>query len=278
MNFFRGLWSSRELLGNLVMRETRGQYKRTLLGRLWSLMNPLALMLIYTFVFSVVFRISPGPGDPSGLDVFPLWLLCGLLPWTFFSLGLNTTASSLLANAELIKKVYFPRGVLPLAAVGNVGMNWGIEMLVLAVALLIAGSQVILWIPGALFFMLLLALFVSGLGWIVSVLTTFFRDVQHLLALVLQFWFYLTPVIYPMSLIQDLSNRVGGLLNSSITIIDIYSWNPMLHFVAAFRQLLYDNRWPDAIHLVTCVSWTVGALIVGSIIFGRADKKIAELI
>lgn len=278
MNFFRGLWSSRELLGNLVMRETRGQYKRTLLGRLWSLMNPLALMLIYTFVFSVVFRISPGPGDPSGLDVFPLWLLCGLLPWTFFSLGLNTTASSLLANAELIKKVYFPRGVLPLAAVGNVGMNWGIEMLVLAVALLIAGSQLIIWIPGALFFMLLLALFVSGLGWIVSVLTTFFRDVQHLLALVLQFWFYLTPVIYPMSLIQDLSNRVGGLLNSSITIIDIYSWNPMLHFVAAFRQLLYDNRWPDAIHLVTCVSWTVGALIVGSIIFGRADKKIAELI
>lgn len=278
MNFFRGLWSSRELLGNLVMRETRGQYKRTFFGRLWSLLNPLALMLIYTFVFSMVFRLSPGPGDPSGLDVFALWLLCGLLPWTFFSLGMNATASSLLANSELIKKVYFPRGVLPLAAVGNVAMNWGIEMLVLAAALLIVGSHLLVWIPGVLFMMVLLALFVSGLGWIFSILTIYFRDIQHLLSIVLQFWLYLTPVIYPVALIQDLSDRVGGLLNTSVTIIDIYSINPMFHFVAAFRQLLYDNRWPDTLTLVACLSWTAGAVVVGSLVFSRKDKKIAELI
>lgn len=278
MNFFRELWSSRELLGNLVLRETRGQYKRTLLGRLWSLMNPLASMLIYTFIFSLVFRIQPEPGDPSGLNLFPLWLMCGLLPWGFFATSINTTANSLLSNAGLISKVYFPRGVLPLAAVGISGTNWLLEMLVLLVALLLAGAQVVIWIPGALFFMVLLALFASGLGWILSIANLHFRDIQYLLSILLQLWMYLTPIIYPVSLIKDLSDRVGNLLGSSLTLFDVYTFNPMYHFVMAFRQLLYDNRWPDTIHLVTCVSWTAAAVLIGVIVFSRNEKKIAELV
>ena len=278
MHFLRDLWSARELLGNLVLRETRGQYKRTVLGRLWSLMNPLALMLIYTFIFSMVFRMQPEPGDPSGLNIFPLWLLCGLLPWIFFSTALNSTASSLLSNAGLITKVYFPRGVLPLAAVGTAGMNWAIEMIVLVIALVIVGSNLWIWLPGVVLFMLLLGMFVSGLGWIFSILTIYFRDVQYLLSIILQLWMYLTPIIYPVSLIQDLSDRIGGLFGSSITVLDIYAVNPMFHFVAAFRQLLYDNRWPDTVHLVTCVLWTAAAVVVGAIVFSRKDKKIAELV
>lgn len=278
MHFFRELWSSRELLANLVLRETRGQYKRTVLGRLWSLLNPLASMLIYTFIFSMVFRIQPEPGDPSGLNVFPIWLMCGLLPWAFFAGSLNATSSSLLANAGLITKVYFPRSVLPLAAVGTLGMNWLLEMLVLVVALLLFGSSILLWIPAALMMMVLLALFASGLGWALSILNIYFRDTQYLLGILLQLWMYLTPIIYPATLIRDMSDRVGGIFGSSLTVFDIYTWNPLYHFIAAFRQILYDNRWPDTSHLIVCLIWTLVAIIVGTTVFSRAEKKIAEML
>lgn len=278
MHFLRELWSARELLGNLVLRETRGQYKRTMLGRLWSLVNPLASMLIYTFIFSMVFRIQPEPGDPSGLNIFPLWLMCGLLPWGFFSGSLNGSATSLLNNAGLITKVYFPRAVLPLSAVGTIGMNWLIEMAVLVIALVLVGGSVWLWLPGTLLFMLLLAMFASGLGWILAIVNIHFRDTQYLLSIVLQLWMYLTPIIYPVSLMQGLSDRTGGLFGTSVTLFDVYTINPMYHFVTAFRQLLYDNRWPDTVHLVTCTVWTAAAVLVGIWVFGRSEKKIAEML
>lgn len=278
MQFFRDLWSSRELLGNLVLRETRGQYKRTILGRLWSLLNPLASMLIYTFIFSMVFRLQPEPGDPSGLNIFPIWLMCGLLPWAFFAGSLNAASNSLIVNAGLITKVYFPRSVLPVAAIGTIGSNWLLEMLVLIIALMIVGASVYLWIPGALLLMVLLALFACGIGWMLAIMNIYFRDTQYLLSILLQLWMYLTPIIYPASLIRDLSERLGGLLGSSVTVFDIYTVNPMYHFVAAFRQLLYDNRWPDPVHLITVTCWTVGALLLGVLVFSRAEKKIAEVL
>lgn len=278
MHFIKDFWSARELLGNLVLRETRGQYKRTFLGRLWSLMNPLASMLIYTFIFSIVFRIQPAAGDPSGLNVFPIWLMCGLLPWAFFSGSLTATSSSLIANAGLIQKVYFPRSVLPVAAVGTLGINWLIEMGVLVVALLIVGSNVLPWLPGTLLMMVMLAVFASGIGAGLSILMIHFRDTQYLLMILTQLWMYLTPIIYPTSLILDLSNRIGALAGTGITIFDIYTLNPMYHFVEVFRQLLYDNRWPDAIHIAICAAWTLGALILGSFVFSKNEKRIAEML
>jgi lipopolysaccharide transport system permease protein len=278
MNFFKELWSARELLGNLVLRETRGQYKRTALGRIWSLVNPLASMLIYTFIFSLVFRIQPEPGDPSGLNLFPLWLMCGLLPWGFFAASLNATTNSLIANSGLISKVYFPRAVLPLSAVGTNGMNWIIEMTVLAVAITIFGGAVLPWIPGTILVMVLLAMFASGIGMALSILNIHFRDTQYLMSILLQLWMYMTPIIYPVSLIQNLSERIGPILNSNITLFDVYSLNPLFHFVSAFRQLLYDNRWPDMSHLLVCVGWSVTALAVGFYVFSRNEKKVAELL
>lgn len=278
MQFIRELWSSRELLNNLVLRETRGQYKRTMLGRMWSLLNPLASMLIYTFIFSLVFRIQPEPGDPSGLNVFPIWLMCGLLPWAFFAGSLNATASSLLSNAGLIQKVYFPRAVLPIAAVGTLGTNWLIEMGVLVVALLFVGANVLPWLPGTIILMVMLALFAGGLGWSLAIATIHFRDVQYLLTIVTQLWMYLTPIIYPASLIDKLSSEIGGLLGSSITLFDIYTVNPMYHFVEAFRDLLYDNRWPDVTHLLICGIWTTGAVLLGAFVFSRNEKNIAEML
>jgi len=105
MNYLREMLASRELLINLTMREVKGKYKRTVFGQLWSLANPLALMLIYTFVFAFIIRIELAPGDPSGLNVFAIWLLCGLLPWIFFANVLNSGVTSLVSNAGLIQKV-----------------------------------------------------------------------------------------------------------------------------------------------------------------------------
>ncbi len=119
----------RELLWNLTLRELRGRYKRTALGFGWSLLNPLATMVIFTFVFAYVLKITPPPGDPSGLDVFALWLLCGLLPWNYFADRRRRRRwASMIAGANLVKKVYFPREQLVFAAVGSLLITHLIEL------------------------------------------------------------------------------------------------------------------------------------------------------
>ncbi len=273
------LWDSRELLTNLVLRETRGQYKRTVLGRLWSLANPLASMVVYSFVFYFIFRVRPDVGDPSGIDFFALWLLCGLLPWSFFSTALNTGMGSLVGNAGLITKVHFPRSVLPLSAIGVAATNWLFEMGVLVVALIaIGGFAVLLWIPAAFGFMVLLALFAAGLALMLSIANVHFRDTQYILTIVLQIWMYLTPIVYPANMVQDLSDREGPLAGTPLSIIDLYQWNPMFHFVEGFRQALYDQRWPDPSNYLMCAAWALASITIGMLVFRRNEKKIAELL
>jgi len=276
MNYLKEVFAARELLVNLTLREIRGKYKRTVFGQLWSLANPLALMLIYTFVFGLIFRINPGPGDPSGIDVFALWLLCGLLPWTFLATVINLGAGSLVANAGLIQKVYFSRIVLPLSLVGSAGYNWLFEMAVLIVALSIVGAFVVPWIPLLLVVTLLLVGFAAGLSLLLAVANVYFRDTQYLITIVLQLWLYLSPVIYPVSLVEGASKSVGGLFGSPITVEGIYNLNPMVHFIDLFRQLLYDNRWPDGNDLLICTIWTIGVLAIGLVVFRRNEKNLAE--
>lgn len=276
MSYLREVFGARELLANLVSREVKGKYRRTVLGQLWSLANPLALMVIYTFVFGLIFRSRPDPGDPSGLDVFALWLLCGLLPWIFFSTVLSLGTGVLVANAGLIQKVYFTRIVLPLSVVGSTAYSWAFEMAVLVVALSIAGAFVLPWIPLLLVVMVLLAVFAAGVALMLSVANVYFRDTQYFLTIALQIWMYLTPIIYPSSLVQQASDDVGGLLGTPITIAGIYSINPMDHYVTVFRQVLYDNRWPDPVELGICAAWAVGAFIIGLLVFRRNEKNLAE--
>jgi ABC-2 type transport system permease protein len=278
MNYLKEVWASRELLANLTMREIRGKYKRTVFGQLWSLANPLALMLIYTFVFGFIFRVKPAAGDPSGLDVFALWLLCGLLPWTFFATVVSTGLGSLVANANLIQKVYFTRIVLPLSTVASTVYNWLFEMAVLLIALSIVGGFVVPWIPLMLVIMVLLALFGSGIALLLSVANVYFRDTEYFLTIVLQMWMYLTPIIYPASLVETESAKHGGLLGTSITIADIYHLNPMEHFVNVFRQMLYDNRWPDPQEWLICACWAFGSFAVGIFVFRRSERNLAELL
>ena len=276
MSYIKEVLSSRELLVNLTMREVKGKYKRTVFGQLWSLANPLAAMLIYTFVFAFIFRAQPDRGDPSGLNVFALWLLCGLLPWTFVAGTINAGLGSLIANAGLIQKVYFSRIVLPLSTVAATGYNWLFEMGVLVIALTIAGAFVLPWLPLVVVLMVLLAFFAAGIALMLAVANVYFRDTQNFVGIALQIWMYLTPIIYPLNLVQDQSDRIGPLLGPPITLVDIFRWNPMENFVDLFRQLLYDNRWPDASTFLICTAWSFGSLAIGIWIFRRNEKSLAE--
>ncbi|MET4782117.1 ABC transporter permease [Glaciihabitans sp. UYNi722] len=276
MKYLNEVWGSRELLFNLVSREVRGKYKRTVFGQLWSFANPLALMLVYTLVFSFLIKVKPLPGDPSGLNIFALWLLCALLPWTFFASVVSAGSGSLVDNSNLIQKVSFSRVVLPLATVGSALYNWGFEMAVLLIAISIVGGFVLPWIPLVIVAMLLLAAFAAGVGLLLSISNVYFRDTQYLLSIVLQFWMYLTPIIYPITLVENASKNVGPLAGTPVTIIGIYDLNPMTHFVSLFRQLIYDNRWPNPVEWLICLIWALAALGIGMLVFRRNERNLAE--
>lgn len=276
MSYLKEVRNSRELLINLTLREVRGQYKRTIFGQLWSLANPLAQMLIYTFVFAFIFRAQPEPGDPSGLNIFALWLLCGLLPWTFFQIVLTRGMGAVVDNTGLIQKVYFSRIVLPLAVVGSSAYNWLFEMGVLAVALVLFGSFLWPWIPAVLIAMVLLAAFAGGIAMALSIANVHFRDTQYFMGIVLNFWMYLTPIVYPLSLIATQSEKIGPLFGTNITLLDVYRWNPMERFVEVFRNLLYDNRMPDVENIVYIAIAAVVSLSLGMWIFAKNERGLAE--
>jgi ABC-2 type transport system permease protein len=276
MRYLKEVLSSRELLVNLTMREVRGKYKRTIFGQLWSLANPLALVIIYTIVFAFILRVEPDRGDPSGLNVFAVWLLCGLLPWTFFANVVSAGAGSLVANAGLIQKVSFSRIVLPLSLVGSSFYNWLFEMGVLVVLLLVVGGFVLPWLPLVVVIMVLLAVFASGVALMLAIANVYFRDTQYFLSIILQIWMYLTPIIYPGSLVKTQSDKIGYLFGSDLTVEFFYNLNPMVHFLEVFRNLMYDNRFPGLDEWLICLLWAAVSLVIGVFVFQRNERKLAE--
>lgn len=275
MTILKELRDSRELLLNLTRREVKGKYKATALGQLWSLANPLTAMVVYTVVFAYIIRVQPDPGDPSGLDVFALWLLCALLPWTFFTNVVNGGMISLVGNENLIKKVHFPRIALVIANSFSLLFTWSIEMVVLLVALLVLGANVLPWLPLALVFMALMWLFATGVSMMLSIANVYFRDTQHFVTILFQVWFYLTPIVYPASMVAEQSDKFGPFVGS-VTLFDLYQLNPLGEFAEVFRNLLYDNRWPALSTSFACVVWSVGAFLIGYTIFKRHEKGLAE--
>ncbi len=257
------LVESRELLVNLTLRELRGKYKRSVLGWTWSLLNPLATMAIFTIVFGYFLKVDVPPGKPSGLDVFALYLLCGLLPWNFLSNGMSGSMGSLLGNSNLIKKVYFPREILVVANVASWVVSFLIELAVLAVALLVFGNFVVPWLVPVLALVVIQTAFVVGLGLMFSVLNVYFRDVQHFMGILLQLWFYGTPIVYPLSVVPE-------------KVRFAYSLNPMVQFVEAYRDCLYDLRMPPLLHWVYLVVVSAATLAAGWAIFVKLEPKLAE--
>jgi ABC-type polysaccharide/polyol phosphate export permease len=263
------LAESKELFVNLTLRELRGKYKRSLLGWTWSLLNPLATMVIFTVVFRFFLKVEVEPGNPSGLDVFAIFLVCGLLPWNFLSNGMSGSMGALIGNSNLIKKVFFPREILVVSNIASWVVSFVLEMGVLAVVLLVAGNFVLPWLLPALALVAVQTMFVVGIGLLLSVLNVYFRDVQHLIGILLQIWFYATPIVYPISV-------VGEALDDSPALFTLYKLNPMVRFVEAYRDCLYDLRFPPLLDSLYLVGVSVAMLALGVFVFSRLEPKLAE--
>jgi ABC-type polysaccharide/polyol phosphate export permease len=203
--------------------------------------------------------------------------MCALLPWTFFTAVINGGMGALVGNENLIKKVYFPRSALVVASTFSAMYQWSIEMVVLALVLVVVGSQLFVWLPLVIVFMVLLSCFALGIAFMLSVANVYFRDTQHFVAILTQIWFYLTPIVYPVRLVAEQSDKIGPIIGS-VTVLDIYELNPIGRFVEVFRNLLYDNRMPDMGDMVACTVWSLAALIIGAWVFNRHTERLAEVL
>lgn len=263
---------SRELLINLVLRELRSRYKKSALGWTWSLLSPVASVTVYSIIFGLFLKIRPPVGNPSGLKTFVIFLLCALIPWNFFANSLSISTESLVGNAGLIKKVYFPRELLVAAAVGSLVVSALIEFGVLCVVLLAVGNMVLPWLPVLVLLIILQMVFLFGIGLVLSAVNVYFRDVRHFLAIALQVLFYSAPIVYPLRLVPATSHFAG----LSIPTGFIYRLNPLVQLVQAYRNVLYDLRFPPIGSCLYLLGWTVGMLAFGLWVFGKLDRRIAE--
>lgn len=263
VGMLRSYRDSRELFWNLTLRELRSKYKRSFFGWAWSLANPLATTLIFTVVFSYIIRIKPAPGQPSGLDVFALYLLCGLLPFNYFQSGVNGAMGALLGNGNLIKKSYFPRELLPVSTIGATLVSHLVEMSLLVVLVVGYGNyRALEWLPVTVVLIALVTVLSVGLGLLFSVLNVFFRDVQHFTGILFTVWFYLTPIVYPI----EQAHRFAFLLKL----------NPLTDAVLCFRATLYNGTHPVWSQMAYLAVAAVVALVVGQVVFDRFEDRLAE--
>ncbi|HXH96127.1 MAG TPA: ABC transporter permease [Gaiellaceae bacterium] len=264
MSTYAALVTYRELFGNLFRRDVQAKYRGSALGVLWTIANPVLLMGVYLLVFGVVWRSPLSEGGH-----YPLFLLCGLAVWTFFAAALQASTRSMLDNANLIRKTRFPRQLVPLSVVAAHLIGFGamlVLLLVLNAAVLPrARATELLALPLAL----LVVGLVSGIALAVACLNVLFRDVEFIVAALLVPWFFLTPILYPLT-------KVPGASGEHPHVIAVLHWaNPLSPAVEAVRAPLFEGTlpfWGDALYLaVACVA----ALALGAFVFARVDDRIA---
>lgn len=259
------LYQYRELLRNLVLRDLKVRYKNSVLGVLWSLLNPLLMTLVFTIVFTLMI--------PSDIPNYPVFFLCGFLPWSFLAASLGGATGSIVNNSNLIKKVYFPREILPLAEVFSNLVNFLLALVVLFGMIFVTPVRLtaaVLMLPLIIFTQFM---FVAGLALALSTANVFYRDTQHILQVVLQAWFFLTPIFYPITILPK-SAEILGLT------VDIQLWarrlNPMASLVASYQDVLYYGQ-PTGLDffLRTFVS-CLAVLVFGYFLFCRFSALFGE--
>ena len=272
MTALREYAGTRELVVNLTLRELRSKYKKSVLGWTWSLLNPVASVVIYTIVFSVFLQVQPPRGDPSGLKSFVVFLLCALVPWNFMSSALTLSLDSLVMNANLIKKVYFPRELLVASSIASLDVTFLIELGVLGAILLLVGNMIIPWIPVVLLLVVMLTGMMLGWGMVLAVCNVYFRDVKHFMNIVIMALFYSAPIVYPVTLVPEEREVLGV----TVPVRDLYELNPIARFIEAFRAVLYDLRFPRWSTIVYLLAWTIGSVALGLWVFSKLEPRLAE--
>lgn len=270
-----------DLTLRFTQRSVSSEFKGTALGRLWSLINPLATVIVFTIIFGLVFRGSVEPGTNSGIDSFALWIGIGVLCWTFLSSGIIKGMNSLVDNAGLLTKVYFPRQILVYSAVLALVVDFMFELLVLvAIALIVGGPGVLTMVPLLLVITLLTALFSTGLGLILAVATVYFRDISHLWQIFNQVWMYASGVVFSLSMLGDVEERLyemgWSLGGRPLPITTLFRLNPAETFLEAFRACLYDFAPPSLPVLLACIAWGIGMFLFGNLFFSRYSARIVE--
>jgi ABC-type polysaccharide/polyol phosphate export permease len=263
---------SGDLTVNLTLRELRSRYKKSFLGWSWSLLNPLSTVIVYSIVFAFFLKIQPPVGEPSGLNNFAAFLLCGLLPWNYLQGSMNASMGALIGNSNLIKKVYFPREVFVVSAIGSLLVSFLIELGVLCAILLLMGNMVLPWIPIVLVLVAIQTFFVLGIGFLLSVLNVYFRDVQHLVSIALMALFYSAPIVYPISVVPDTAHIAG----MAIPLGTIYRLNPLVQLVESYRDAMYDLRFPPLLSIVYLIAWSIVLMVIGLAVFQKLDFRLAE--
>ncbi len=253
------LLNFRQLILLLVVRELKVRYKRSVLGLLWTMLNPLLLMVVYTIVFTTIM--------PSGQHNFSVFLLSALLPWIFFSTALMQGLNSVLANQELIRKVRVPQAVFPLSVVGSNLVNFALSLaplIALMIALRQPFSSALLFLPVSI---LLLTLFTSGVTLLFATATVFFRDVKHLTEVLLQMLMYLSPILYDVNQLGGNKTWWFGVFRTFLTV------NPISYLIPLVRDPVYYARFPSPVVVAVAAAWSVGALVVGFKVFIRLSPR-----
>lgn len=252
---FKELYQYREFLKTSIKKEFRGKYKKSFLGVLWSFLNPLFQLLIYALVFPFILRVD--------VENYTMFLIVALIPWNFFNMTIIQSAASIVTNGGIIKKVYFPRIILPISVVTSNLINFFITSVIVLSALFISGIGVgsaILVLPFVILIQYILQL---GFAFILSSITVYIRDIEYLMNLLTMLLFYMTPIVYSADMIPS-------------KFLPIFNLNPMFHIVSYYREILYYQRIPSFASLLLVFLVAVLFLIFGYLIFKKCEKRFAE--
>ena len=249
------LYTYRQFLKTSVKKEFRGKYKKSFLGILWSFINPLLQLLVYALIFPHILRIQE--------DNYVMFLFVALIPWNFFAGTLAQSTSVIISNSGILKKVYFPREILPISIVLSGAINFLVSTIIIFVALFISGigiSQYILLLPVVL---IVQCIIILAFVFVLSAITVYIRDLEYFISVLLQLWMYLTPVLYSINMIPEQFAR-------------IFYINPMVQITNAYRDIFYYQVMPDIKALgIWFVIGTIGVL-VGYKVFKKFEKGFAE--
>ncbi|NWO26311.1 ABC transporter permease [Leptotrichia sp. oral taxon 417] len=255
MRIIKELYDYREMISNLVKKDLKVRYKGSILGFLWTFLNPLLQLVVYTIVFSTIMRVD--------IDKYYIYLFVGLIPWIFFASSIQVGAVSIMMNKDLIKKIYFPRIILPIVTSNSAFMNMFYSMIVVLLTILVSGigfSKYMLLLPVVMVVQYILVL---GMTFIFSALNVFFRDLEYILNIIVMMWFYLTPIVYNIDMIPE-RHRFWFYLN------------PMTGIINFYRDILYYKRMPSFNSFGGILIYGIIMIIIGYFVFEKLQKNFAE--